>query len=149
LQLVRIYLDELSGRVVCSNRLTKFLSSRGEGYAVGQSVKIIVASMGPERIGVIIDNLVRGALFKDEWHGELAVGDVRTAYIKAIRAEDGKVAISLRPQGFAAVVGEAEKLLQLISTSGGSLPLSDKSTPEEIQRTLGLSKGSFKRLIGG
>ncbi|HGE2296560.1 TPA: GntR family transcriptional regulator, partial [Pseudomonas aeruginosa] len=32
---------------------------------------------------------------------------------------------------------------------GGSLPLSDKSSPEDIHRLFGVSKGTFKKAIGG
>ncbi len=33
--------------------------------------------------------------------------------------------------------------------AGGSLPLSDKSSPEDIHRLFGVSKGTFKKAIGG
>jgi uncharacterized protein len=73
---------------------------------------------------------------------------VRDAFVKQIRASDGKVAVSLRPQGFHAVLGERERFLNALRENGGALPVSDKTSPEEIHRRFGLSKGAFKKLIG-
>lgn len=146
--LVRVYLDEASGRVVCTSKFARFLRTDGEGLKVGQPVKIIVAEHRPGYTVVIIDGFYRGSLFPDEWHEKLSVGRKLDAYIKQIRAGDRKIAVSLRPQGYEAVLGERERVLAALRTAGGFLPISDKSSPEEIQRRFGLSKGSFKKLIG-
>lgn len=145
---VRVYDDEVSDRVVCSSKLGKFLQASGEGLRPGQQVRIMVAEKTHEMFVVIIDGAIKGSLFSDEWHEDLHVGDVRDAFVKQVRASDGKVAVSLRPQGFNAVLGERDRLLNALRTAGGSLPVSDKSSPEEIQRRFGLSKGAFKKLIG-
>ena len=42
-----------------------------------------------------------------------------------------------------------EKILDAIRREGGFLALSDSSDPAEIQRKLGMSKGTFKKAIGG
>ena len=42
----------------------------------------------------------------------------------------------------------AQYILDELKTSGGFLPLHDKSTPETIKDSLGLSKKSFKKAIG-
>lgn len=146
--LVRIYLDEVSERVTCSTKLGKFLESKGDNLRVGQPVKIMVANRGPNIIGVIIDGQIKGSLFPDEWIEDLQIGDVRDAYVKTIRPDDKKVAISLRPQGYQAVLNERDRLLEALKNAGGALPISDKSSPEEIQKRFGLSKSAFKKLIG-
>ena len=145
--LVRVYLDEYSDRVAASSKINKFLAAIPEGLAVGQKVQVIVAERLRDFVTVIIENRSKGMIFPDEWVERLEVGDRREAYIKQIR-EDGKVALSLRPQGYTAVLGERERILEALRSSGGSLPVSDKSSPEEIQRRFGLSKGAFKRLLG-
>lgn len=146
--LVRIYLDDASGRTTCSTKLSKFLEPTGENLRVGQPIKIIVANRGPALISVIIDSQVKGSLFPDEWVENLRIGDVRDAFVKNIRPDDRKVAVSLRPQGYQAVLNEADRLMAALKAAGGVLPVSDKSSPEEIQRRFGLSKGAFKKLIG-
>jgi predicted RNA-binding protein (virulence factor B family) len=146
--LVRVYLDEVSKRVVCTTKLSKYLRQDGVGLEQGQPVKIIVAAFTPDLISVIIDGQIKGSLFPDEWHEKLQVGDVRDGYVKSIRPEDRKVAVSLRPQGRRAVLEERHRLLNTLRENGGSLPVSDKSSPEDIHRHFGLSKGAFKKLIG-
>jgi predicted RNA-binding protein (virulence factor B family) len=146
--LVRIYLDEASGRVVCTSKYARFLRTDGEDLRVGQPVKIMIAAHQPNHTTVIIDGHIRGSLFADEWHEKLVIGEVLDGYVKQIRTEDRKVAVSLRPQGYQAVLGERDRVLSALRASGGFLPVSDKTSPEEIHRRFGLSKGSFKKLIG-
>ena len=146
--LVRVYFDERSNRVACSTRVSRFLAKEGWDLHLGQKVPIIVSEVTPEWIGVIVDGHVKGAIFADERVERLQVGDRREAYVKRVRGEDGRVAISLRPQGFGAVLGERAKLLNALKSAGGELPVHDKSSPEEIQHRFGLSKGAFKKLVG-
>ncbi len=145
---VRVYLDEASQRVACSTRLSRYLRKDGGELRMGQKVQILVADQGHDALMVIIDNHTRGLLFSDEWVEPIRVGDVRSAYVKQIRSDDGRVAISLRPQGFQAVHQERDKVMQALIDNGGTLPVSDKSSPEEIYQRFGLSKGAFKKLIG-
>ncbi len=145
---VRVYLDEVSNRVVATTKLGRYLEPTGKDLHVGQPIEILVAGRSPDALTVIINGTIRGSLYRDEQIERLNIGDVRSAYVKAIRAADGKVAVSLRPQGFDAIMGESQHLLKALREAGGTLPVSDKSSPEEIQRRFGLSKGAFKKLIG-
>ena len=43
----------------------------------------------------------------------------------------------------------SEKVMHVLETKGGFLPLSDKSTPEAIFTVFRTSKGTFKKTIGG
>lgn len=146
--LVRIYLDEVSGRVACTTKFNKYLRSDGRELVPGQPVKILVTSLSRDVVKVIVEDRIKGSIFPDEWHDRLYVGETRTGYVKTVRPDDGKVAISLRPQGYQAVLGEKERLMSSLRSAGGMLPVSDKSTPEEIHRRFGLSKSAFKKLIG-
>ena len=146
--MVRVYLDETSQRVVCTSRLNRFLQPDGEGLQQGQAVQIMVVGFGRDVIQVIIDGKIKGSLFRDEWHERLQLGDVRDAFVKTIRPQDKKVAVSLRPVGYEAVLGERERVLRSLELNGGVLNISDKSSPEEIQERFGLSKGAFKKILG-
>lgn len=146
--LVCVYLDEKSGRVACSTRVDRFLDKEGWRLKLGQKVEILVSEVSADWVSVIIDGKYKGAIFPDERVERLKVGDVREAYVKRVRGEDGRVAISLRPQGYAAVLGERDRVLAALRDAGGSLPVHDKSSPEEIQHRFGLSKGAFKKILG-
>lgn len=145
---VYVYLDQVSNRVVCSTKLRKFWTRDGSDFQVGQKVRILVADFTQDFITVIVDNKVKGSIFPDEWHETLTFGEVRDAYVKKLRPGDNQLALSLRPQGYEAVLGERDRILRALKENGGSLPVSDKSSPDEIQKRFGLSKGAFKKLIG-
>lgn len=145
---VRIYLDEVSGRPACSTRLNRYLQIEGWGLRVGQPIQILIAARARESITVIVNGFIKGAIFPDEWHDDLRVGEARQAYVKAVRKEDGRVAVSLRPQGYEGVLGTRDKIIAELKANGGTLPFTDRSSPREIHDKFGLSKGAFKKLIG-
>ena len=72
-----------------------------------------------------------------------------TGYIKTIR-DDGKIDVSLRPQGFRNVIdSDVDKILHKLKESReGFLLLTDKSSPESIKFHLKMSKKSFKKAVG-
>ena len=145
---VRVYLDQVSNRVVCTSKINRWLNLDGSSLEPGQKVSIMVVDFTRDFITVIVNGAIKATIFPDEWHETLELGEVRDAYVKRIRPDDNRVAISLRPQSYEAVLGEREKVIQALQANGGTLPVSDKSSPEEIHDRFGLSKGAFKKLIG-
>lgn len=147
--LVRIYLDERSNRVSCSTKISKFLETDGRDQVeLGQPVPVMIAAKTRDMIIAIIDGRLKASIFPDEWHEKFEIGEIRQAYVKSVREDDGKVALSLRPQGFRAVLGEQDRVIAALEEAGGYLPVTDRSSPEEIHHRFGLSKGAFKKLIG-
>jgi predicted RNA-binding protein (virulence factor B family) len=63
--------------------------------------------------------------------------------------EDGKIDISLQPEGFENIDEFKQKILDKLEENYGLLYVSDKSSPEEIKDELQMSKKNFKRAIGG
>jgi predicted RNA-binding protein (virulence factor B family) len=145
---VHVYLDQVSQRVVCSTRLNRYLKLDGDGLILGQKLPMMVIERLPDMLVVILDGRYRASLFKDEWLERLEIGDIRAAYVKQIRGTDGRIAVSLRPQGHKAVLAEKGTLLAALRDAGGTLPVSDHTSPQEIQHRFGMSKGAFKKLLG-
>ena len=56
--------------------------------------------------------------------------------------------LSLQQKGFAQVKDSAEVLYDAIVAAGGTLTLTDNSSPEEIREVLNMSKKLFKRSLG-
>jgi len=80
---------------------------------------------------------------------ELKVGDVLSGYVKKIR-EDNKLDISLQPLGYTKFNDEnVQKIYDALVANGGSLDLTDRSSPEQIYARFGLSKKAFKKAVGG
>ena len=69
-------------------------------------------------------------------------------YIRELRA-GSKISLSLQPIGSEATDALQALILQQLEENQGVLAVSDKSPAEEIARRFGVSKGSFKKAIGG
>lgn len=148
---VYLYLDETSDRVVATSKLGKYLQNEDMQLTEGEEVQLLVIGFTDIGIKVIINNAYMGMLYQNEVFQDLHMGDKVTGYIKAIRP-DNKVDVTLRKPD-ATVLSEAEdaseKIMRLLQQGNGWLPLSDSSTPEDIYKTLAMSKKTFKRAIGG
>ena len=59
------------------------------------------------------------------------------------------MSLSLSPQGYEAISSKAPTVMDLLKRHQGFLPYSDSTSPETIRAVFGMSKGSFKKLIGG
>ena len=62
--------------------------------------------------------------------------------------EDGKIDLSLQKSGAKAADELSNKILSTLKEHGGSLGVSDKSSPEAIYRLFGVSKKRYKNAIG-
>jgi predicted RNA-binding protein (virulence factor B family) len=95
----------------------------------------------------IIDNSHFGVIFKNEVFQSLNPGDKVQGYIKKIRT-DGKIDLCLQKAGYEKISVFAEKIISELEKSKGFLPLTDKSSPEEIYQRFKFSKKNFKAAIG-
>jgi predicted RNA-binding protein (virulence factor B family) len=146
--LVRIDRDERTNRVFGSTKLGKYLKPEASELRDRLEVDGIVAEQVSQGYRFIIEEMYFAMLFNDEVHGRLQIGEKRKVYIKRVR-EDGQLAISLTPQGYSAALDQGPVILERLKKAGGFLPYGDKSDPDEIRREFGLSKGTFKKAIGG
>lgn len=145
--LVFCYLDEKSFRIMASARLNKFLSNKEIGLSEGDEVKLTFwrkTSLGWE---VIINQGNQGLIFFDSIFKSIEVGDTSTGYIKKIR-EDSKIDVTLQPVGVKMLEPTADLIFEKLQSHGGFLELNDKSSPEEIKGTFGISKKAFKKGLG-
>ena len=116
---------------------------------IGDQVQLVIETETALGFIVLIDEEFEGLLFRSEIFTEIEEGMEVTGYIKNIR-EDGKIDVSLRPQGFRNVIDlDVEKILtKLEKSKEGFLLLTDKSSPESIKFHLNMSKKAFKKAIG-
>lgn len=144
---VFVYLDERTRRVVATTKWWKHTLSHRDELDQGDEVKLIVADVTPEFTSVIVNQKFKGAIFPDELVTSLSVGLKVKGYVKRVR-DDGQLALSLRPQGYEAVLSQSDRLVKMLEENNGELPFSDRSSPDAILKTFGMSKGAFKKLIG-
>jgi predicted RNA-binding protein (virulence factor B family) len=145
--LVRVYLDTSTNRLAASSKLDKFIDIWPAEYQKWDKVNLIIGGKTDLGFKAIINNQHWGLLFDNEIFQPLRVGKNVTGYIKNIR-EDGRIDLSLSRPGEGKVNDFSEKLLAHIAEHDGFSPIHDKSPPELIQRTLGVSKKTFKATVG-
>ncbi len=145
--ILRVCLDSKTGRLYGTHKIGKWLSTDTSSLSDNQKVDILVLSKTPMGYKVIIENLYEGMLFENEIFEPIKVGDRKEAYIKKIR-NDGKLDLSLQPIG-KKVSGDVFelKLLDCLKENSNFISLNSKSNADDIMRTFGLSKKSFKRTL--
>ena len=97
---------------------------------------------------VVINKKYIGLIYISDVFKKLYPLSEESGYIKEIR-EDGKIDISLQPQGFENIDEFKQKIIDKLEENFGLLHLSDKSSPEEIKDELQMSKKNFKKALGG
>ncbi|GGG52448.1 CvfB family protein [Hymenobacter glacieicola] len=144
---VFVYLDEATDRIVASAKWEWFLSPDPFPGKAGDAADLFVAEETDMGYKVIVDGTHQGLLYHNEVFKPLRLGDVHTGYVRQVRP-DGKLDLSLQRPGYDEAVAAAETLLTALRQAGGTLPLGDKSEPDDIYRRLGMSKKIFKKALG-
>ena len=145
--LVFVYLDDESQRIVASSKLDKFVDNIPVDYEVGEEVDLIIAGKTDLGYKAIIDNSHWGLIFKNEVFQPLKIGDKLKGFIKNIRPDE-KIDLSLEKAGYEKIDSISQSVLNKLKEANGYLPFNDKSAPDEISVTFGISKKNFKKAIG-
>lgn len=146
--LVHVYLDPRSRRITATARLDRFLDNSPATYRVGEQVELLIAERTDLGFKAIINERHWGLLHKNELFRFVRSGMRETGYIREVR-DDGKINLSLQPVGAEQRDVLAERIVEALQAAGGFLPLSDKSPAELISQQFSVSKGNFKKAIGG
>lgn len=118
-------------------------------FQEGDKVQLFIKSETALGYIVIINEEFEGLLYRNEVFQDVEENMEIDGYITTIR-EDGKIDVSLRPQGFRNVIDkDVDKVLEKLKNSrDGYLLLTDKSSPESIKFQLQMSKKAFKKAVG-
>lgn len=145
--LVYTYLDDATKRIVASTKINKFLGNTIPSHKKGDIVDCLVYNETEIGYKLIIDNLHKGMVYKNEIYQNIDIEDRFNGYIKQIR-EDGKIDITLGDKVENRIIALSERFLKFIKINGGSTTICDKSSPEEIKSILQCSKKDLKKAIG-
>lgn len=146
--LVKIYLDEQTGRVAATEKIDGFLSNDVLSVKEMERVDLLIYRRTDIGYFVIINNIHTGVLHYNEVFRELEPGEKLEGFIKKI-SDQHKIDVILGKPGYEKVSEESENILRLLLENNGYLPYNDKSAPEEIYRFFGMSKKTFKMTVGG
>jgi predicted RNA-binding protein (virulence factor B family) len=152
--LVKIYLDEQTGRLAATEKIEPFLSNDNLTVKDNDLVDLTVYRRTDIGYVVIINNRHTGVLHFNEIYRDIKVGDRFPGFIKnilpATQSPSGQTQIDVaagRP-GYDRVEDAASKVLRLLQENKGHLPYHDKSDPEAIYSFFGMSKKTFKMTTG-
>lgn len=145
--LVYLYLDH-EGRMVGTSKIDRYLSSERPPFNAGDEVMVQTGDHTPLGIKVVVNGRWPGMLFKNEIFGRLQTGRPTKAWVKLVR-DDGKLDLTLNQPGMGKADDAASKIVARLERQEGWLAVGDKSDPELIYQLFGVSKGTFKKAIGG
>lgn len=145
--LVKLYIDEMTGRVAATEKIEPQLNREPLNLKEMDPVDLIAYRTSELGWVMIINNAFTGILHSSDIFTPILKGDHLKGYIKKIRP-DNKIDLALGVPGYAKVEGEADKILRLLEENRGFLPYNDKSAPEDIYGFFGMSKKTFKMTTG-
>ena len=145
--LVKLYIDEQTGRVAATEKIESLLSNDELTVTEKDIVELFVYRQSELGYVMIINNQHTGLLHSNEIYTNLHIGDKLEGFIKTIRP-DNKIDVVLGKPGYQKVEDEAGKILRLLEENHGYLPYHDKSDPQEIYDFFGMSKKTFKMTTG-
>ncbi len=146
--IVFLDIDPNSGRLYASNQVKKILQNEDLTVKEGDKVDLVVLKETDLGFNVIVNHEHVGLVYQNEIFKELNIGDKMKGYVKQIR-EDNKLDISLQPIGYGKSNDvNTELIYQKLKGNNGFLAITDKSSPEEIYSSFGISKKAFKKSLG-
>lgn len=146
--IVYLDVDKKTDRLYATNKIEKRLQNETLTVKQGDAVEMIVMKKTDLGFSVIVNQQHEGLIFENDIFGKLNIGEKITGYVKNIR-EDNKIDISLQPIGFENFNDpNCEMILTKLRSHKGFLPITDKSTPEEIYSKFSISKKAYKKAIG-
>ncbi|HEY8659287.1 MAG TPA: S1-like domain-containing RNA-binding protein [Hanamia sp.] len=145
--LVKIVMDEQTGRLAATEKLEPFLSNENLTVKEKDIVDLIVYRRTDIGYEVIINNIHKGILHNNEIYRNIEIGDRFPGFIKNI-LPGNKIDVAAGKPGYKRVEDETEKVMRLLKENNGYLPYHDKSSPEEIYSFFGMSKKTFKMTTG-
>jgi uncharacterized protein len=150
--LVKIMLDEQTGRLYATEKLEPFLSNKMIALKEKELVDLLVYRKSDLGYVVIINNKHTGLLYFNEVYRPVAIGDYFQGFVKKIYPanEEGDFLIDVAAgkPGYDRVEDESTKVLRLLHENDGYLPYHDKSSPDDIYLFFGMSKKTFKMTTG-
>jgi predicted RNA-binding protein (virulence factor B family) len=144
--LAAIYVDK-SDRICATTYIEKFLKT-DHNYVQGDAVSATVYRV-KEGFGAIVavDNSFMALLPHEQVPANLKAGEEIEGFVARV-LPDGKIDFSLHKVAYLQRKDDASMILEHLQAAGGFLALNDKSSPQLIDQTFGISKKAFKRAVG-
>ncbi|GAA5194121.1 CvfB family protein [Ferrimonas gelatinilytica] len=147
--LVYLYLDEHTDRIAASTKLDRFLDQEPANYREKERVSVVIGGKSDLGYKAIVNDAHWGVIYYDSVFKPLKIGQRMPGVITKVR-EGGRLDVSVNPPVNKQVDRLGEEILAYLRKQpDGFAPLYDKTDAETIKAIFGVSKGVFKRTIGG
>jgi predicted RNA-binding protein (virulence factor B family) len=144
--LVTLQLDHATDRLFATMMVNRYLIPCEDQELKGKEVEVLICDKTDLGLKVIVDNQFQGIIYRNDINRPLRRGDRIRGFVLLVR-EDGKLDIRLEKIGNIRF-DDAETTLVELLREKGSLQLTDKSDPDVIRETVGMSKKLFKQTVG-
>ncbi len=145
--LVRVYLDQKTGRIVASMRVDRDSAHEPPDYQPGQAVSVEVIEKTPLGYKCRVEDRHWGLIYNESVTFPATRGQRLRAFVRNVRA-DGKIDLALHEAGYQRIMPLAARIVEALETGGGRLDLDDDSPAARVRTVFGVSKKSFKQALG-
>jgi predicted RNA-binding protein (virulence factor B family) len=146
--LVKIVLDEQTGRLAATEKIDAYLSNDELTVSQNDTVKLTVYRRTDIGYVVIINNIHTGVLHFSDIFRNISTGDQFEGFVKRIYEDSNQIDVAAGKKGYQRVEDSTSMILRLLEENEGFLPYHDKSDPDDIYDFFGMSKKTFKMTIG-
>ncbi|BDH84781.1 CvfB family protein [Lactococcus lactis] len=129
-----------------------FWNLAGPGYDNMQNQDLRAIVYRNKESGTFVylpDNNMLGFIHPNERFSVPRVGQGLQVRVIGFRKEDRSLNLSAKPRAYEMLDADSQMILAYLQSMGGKMAFNDKSNPDEIKATFGISKGQFKKALGG
>lgn len=129
-----------------------FWNLAGPGYDNMQNQDLRAIVYRNKESGTFVylpDNNMLGFIHPNERFSVPRVGQELQVRVIGFRKEDRSLNLSAKPRAYEMLDADSQMILAYLKSMGGKMAFNDKSNPDEIKATFGISKGQFKKALGG
>lgn len=146
---VRILLDDKSNRLVATEKIKSFIDTDTSELHIGERVELAAYEVTPDYVDFLVNYRYTGRLMVTPGTKRIYIGDTMPGYIQRFTS-DGKITLNLSPVGYKGIMksDSPNAILRKLEEAGGFLPYGDHTDPETIQKEFGVSKKTFKKILG-
>lgn len=133
---------------LADEKIFKAMAKPGTEELKNENISGIVYRLKMIGSFVLTDDFYIAFIHPSERYQEPRLGEKVNGRVIGVRP-DGILNISLKPRAYEAISDDAAMILTFLErASDHKIPFTDKSNPDEIKQTFGISKAQFKRAIG-
>ena len=129
-----------------------FWNLAGPGYDNMQNQDLRAIVYRNKESGTFVylpDNNMLGFIHPNERFSVPRVGQELQVRVIGFRKEDRSLNLSAKPRAYEMLDADSQMILAYLQSMGWKMAFNDKSNPDEIKATFGISKGQFKKALGG